>query len=147
MSLNIVASQITKSERWTKLYRVIHHLFLKDEFIHIEDYNKMVNEMNARISALEASLQAELAKIQAGLSTHIHMVPQAISGVLPSQPAAAPPYTSAYQPTKAVVPVTVAMQRTDLKLMATGPAKAPLADGVAPDKALANSTIIADIGV
>lgn len=147
MSRNLITSQVTKSERWTKLYRMIHHLFLKDEFIHIEDYNKMVNEMNARITALETSLQAELKKIQLGLSTHFHIAPQAPSGAIPTQPPSKPPYTSAYKATKAVVPVTVAMQKTDMSLMATGPATAPLADGTSPDQSLANSTIAADIGI
>lgn len=145
-SVNILASQFTKAERWLKLYRTIHHLFLKDEFVHITDYNQMVSEMNARITAVEASNKAELSKIQAGLSSHFHMVPQSPSGTLPSQPPAGVPYTAAPQPSKPVVPVRTAMEMHDAALMSTGPAKAPLADGISPDQLSANSTIISDIG-
>jgi hypothetical protein len=147
MSANILASQVTKSERWTKLYRMIHHLFLKSEFIHIEDYNQMVKEMNTRIATIESKMNTELAKIQAGLASHIHMVPQAIAGTLPSLPPSAPPYTATPQPTNPVVPVTIAMERTDAMYMSMGPALAPLASGVAPDQLTANQTIISDIGI
>ena len=145
-SANIIKSQVTKSERWLKLYRTIHHLFLKDEFVHVTDYTKMVAEMNARIAAVEAKSTAELAKVAAGLASHFHLVPQAPSGTLPSAPPAAPPFVATPQPSKPVVIDKTAMEAYDAALMATGPAQAPLADGIAPDQTLANTTIVADIG-
>jgi hypothetical protein len=144
-SANIIKSQITKSERWLKLYRTIHHLFLKDEFVHVTDYTKMVAEMNARITAVEAKATTEIAGLAAGLTTHFHMVPQAITGTLPSAPAA-PVFTATPQPSKPVVIDKTAMGAYDAALMSTGPAQAPLADGIAPDQLLANTTVISDIG-
>lgn len=144
---NIVSSQFTKSERWLKLYRTIHHLFLKDEFIHKKDYEQMLRDMNTRMQSLETGLMQELTKVQLGLATHFHMVPQAPTGTLPSAPPASPPYTSTFKVTQPIVPVTIGMDAQDAALMGTGPAKAPLADGIAPDQATANSTIIADIGI
>lgn len=153
MSPNIIASQFTKSERWTKLYRMIHHLFLKDEFVHIEDYNKMVADMNARILTVEtnanASIQAAVAQITATVLGHIHVVPQAPAGTLPSGPGVitTPPMVTPPAPAPAVVPVTIAMERTDAMYMATGPATAPLSGGFAQDQLTANMTIVSDIGI
>lgn len=148
MSPDIISSQITKSERWTKLYRTIHHLFLKDEFVHIEDYNKMVQEMNARILQVEtnanASISAAVTAIQTAIVGHTHG-----TGVGPSGPGIipAPPLVTPPAPAPSVVPVTIAMQRTDAKYMSIGPAKAPLSSGIQPDQLMANSQIISDIGI
>lgn len=146
---NFSTSQITKSERWLKLYRTIHHLFLKDEFIHVADYNQMVTEMNTRITELETKLTVELTKLALGLSTHIHMAPQAPAGTLPTTPPTAPlpVYSPGLSPTKPVVPVTTGMQTADSALMATGPAVAPLSEGMSAQEISANTTIISDIGV
>lgn len=146
---NIIPSQVTKAERWTKLYRSIHSLFLKDEFIHIKDYNQMVTEMNARITELETKLTAELAKLATGLSAHFHMAPQAPTGTLPTTPPIAPlpVYAPAYVPTKPVTPVTIGMEARNAQLLGLGPATAPLAGGISQDELLANTTIKADIGV
>lgn len=148
-SANIIKSQITKSERWFKLYRTIHHLFLKDEFVHITDYTKMVAEMNARIAAVEATSTAELAKVATGLATHVHPVttaggPTNQAGI--AAPAVAPPFIAVPAPSKPVIIDKTAMEAYDAALMSTGPAQAPLADGIAPDQLLANTTIISDIG-
>jgi hypothetical protein len=142
---NIVTSQFTKSERWLKLYRIIHHLFLKEEFIHTVDYNLMVTQMNARITELEVKLLTELTSRDLRFATHFHIAPQAPVGTLPTLPPTIL-YKNTLAPTKPVVPVTTAMQAADAALMATGPAQAPLADGISPDELRANSTIIADIG-
>jgi len=148
-SPNIVTNQVSTKERWLKLYRKIHNMFLKDEFIHIVDYNKMVTEMNARFAELETKLTAELTKVQVGLATHIHNAPQAPAGTLPTTPPILPlpPYQMAYAPTKPIVPVTTAMQQTDLALQATGPGVAPLGDGLSVTAELASTTAISDIGV
>lgn len=143
---NFSTSQITKSERWLKLYRTIHHLFLKDEFIHIADYNKMVTEMNTRITELEAKLTKELTAIALGLSLHVH------SSTAPGQPtsppiAPVPAYAPGFAPTKPVIPVTTAMQTTDSTLMAIGPAVAPLSEGISAQEIAANTAIITDIGI
>lgn len=119
---------------------------MKDEFIHIDDYKKMVEDMNKRISELEQTLQTELTSIQAGLSSHIHIAPQAPGGALPTQPPAAPPYTSAFKPTKPIVTVNVAMQKYDAALQKTGPATAPIPAAASADDAKAAAQLRSDIG-
>ena len=152
MSANLLPSQITKSQRWDKLYRIIHHLFLKHEFVHIDDYNKMVKEMNARIQMVEAnanaSIAAAVAALQATIIGHFHPAPQAPAGIIPTGPGVivAPAIVTPPPPSVEVVPVTIAMEREDAKLMAKGPALAPLAGGVHPDQSLAEITIRSDIG-
>lgn len=141
---NYSKSQITKDQRWDKLYRTIHHLFLKDEFIHIADYNQMVTEMNTRITELETKLTKELTAIASGLSLHVH------SSTAPGQPTSppiAPAYAPGFVPTKPVVPVTTAMDAADAKYLAFGPAVAPLSEGISAQEIAANTSIILDIGV
>lgn len=142
---DFAASQYTKGERWRKLYRVIHHLFLKDEFIHIDDYKKMVNDMNNRIKDLEQKVNTELRNIQSGLSSHFHQAPQAPSGILPTKPPEAPPYTATTISTNEVIVDNSKMLKKDNELMLQGPAKAPLADRSGAQEQLANATIQSDI--
>lgn len=147
---NLAASQSTKGERWDKLYRKIHNKYLVDEFVHIDDYNKMVDDMNARIKALEDMVTQELSKVQQGLASHAHKVStqgSAAAQVGDAYPPASPPYTSAMTPTQPVVPVTTAMQKADQELLLQGPAQAPLIDSTDPDSAAANASIVQDIGV
>ena len=148
----IITSQITKAERWLKLYRVIHHLFLRQEFPHIQDYNRAIDEINAKIATLEAninqSIQNAVQQISIAVQGHTHIVPQTPAGVTTSSPGmlTAPPIFSPVPSTPKVIPLTVFMELADSALMGTGPAVAPLASGVAPDQVVANSTIVADIG-
>ncbi len=147
MSPSIISSQITKAERWVKLYRTIHHLFLQFEFVHIEDYNLMVQQMNARILAVEtnanASIAAAVTAIKTAIVGHTHATGVGPSGpgIIPVSPLLVPP-----APAPPVVPVLTAMLRTDSQLMSLGPASAPLASGVEPDQLMANTQIIGDIG-
>lgn len=146
MSPNVLASQVTKSERWTKLYRVIHHLFLKDEIVHVDDYKKMLSELNKRIDQLNKKLDANLTNLKVQFDTHNHIAPQAPSGAIPTQPPLVK-LTVDKTPIAPVVYVDAALKAQDAKQMATGPAKAPLANGSSPDQILANSTIASDIGI
>jgi hypothetical protein len=146
MSLNIVASLFTLDERWTKLYRTIHHLFLRKEFIHIQDYNFMVQEMNNRISVIETKLNTELQKIALGMMTHVHPSPPAPVNPVITGPVAAAPYTPGFSPTPLVKPQTTFMEQADAVLQSLGPAQAPLADGIAPDQLQANTKIRSTIG-
>lgn len=150
---NLLASNITISERWMKLYRTIHTLFLKYEFIHIEDYTQMVNEMNARITTVEAnansSIAAAVTALQAAIVGHNHIAPQAPSGAIPTGPGiiTAPPIVTPPPPATLVVPVRVGMERADATLQAQGPALAPLSPVYSAAQALANTKIKLDIGV
>lgn len=154
MLRNLVASEITKSERWLKLYRVIHNLFLKDEFIHIQDYKKMIFDMNLRITQVEANASAALSAAVSGLSgmvtAHTHMV--ATAGGPTNQAGsttatiATPPVLSPAPKVPEVQIVDIGMKQMDAMLMATGPAMAPLADGFSSDQISANRVILTDIG-
>jgi hypothetical protein len=146
MSPNILASQITKAERWTKLYRIIHHLFLKNEIVHVEDYKTMLSELNRRIDQLNKKLDANLMNMKVQFDSHIHVAPQAASGVLPTQPPTVP-LTIDKTPITPVLYIDTALKAQDSMQMATGPAKAPLSGGSSPDQILADSTIISDIGI
>lgn len=145
----VTSSQITKAERWVKLYRTIHHLFLREEFIHKNDYAQMMTEMNARITAIEALMTSELSKVAAALVSHTHPVvtnggPTTQAGIAGPSPAV---FTPAPQPTKPPVPATIHMEAADAFLVGLGPAQAPLSDGMSADKLRANTTILTDIGV
>lgn len=152
---NVLASDITKSQRWDKLYRIIHHLFLRNEFVHIEDYKKMVLDMNTRIATVEANAQAALSSaitaIVAMNAAHTHPVVTAggptnqagsTTGVIQT-----PPQLPATPKAPEVVISDAGMVRADAALMAAGPALAPLAGGFSSDQVAANRTIIADVGI
>lgn len=147
MSPNVAASQITKTERWNKLYRIIHHLFLRNEFIHKDDYLQMVKEMNARFATLEAMVVAELGKVQIGLSTHVHPSPPApVNPVVTGPPGPLPPYTSAAKVGTIITPIVTNMYNEDLRLLGLGPAKAPLSIGVSSDELTSNADSITTVG-
>lgn len=146
MSRNILASQVTKSERWTKLYRIIHHLFLKNEIVHVDDYKTMLGELNKRIDQLNKKLDSNLTNMKAQFDSHTHVAPQAPSGAIPTQPPVVP-LTVDQTPIAPVTYVDAALKAQDARQMATGPATAPLADGVSPEQTLANSTVVSDIGI
>jgi len=143
---NIITNKLAVQERWIKLYRKIHNLFLKDEFIHKADYLKTVAELNARIAELEGKITSELLLIQLGLNTHFHIAPQAPAGSLPTAPPVPPPYTSGFSPTKPVIHKTTTMDLTDNSLKSLGPATAPLGDGSSIEAQKANITATSDIG-
>ena len=145
LNSNFATSKVAPQERWLKLYRKIHNLFLKDEFIHTVDYNQMVTEMNARITELETKLVTELAARDAAYATHFHLAPQAPTGQLPTLPPTVP-YVHSLTPTKPVVPVVTAMTQTDAAYQAMGPAFAPIGDGLGVEATLATTTSQSEVG-
>jgi hypothetical protein len=81
-ALNLVGSKITVAERWLKLYRKIHFLFLQFDFTNRNDFEFSIQTLNTRITTLETNIQATLAQINAKLSTiethgktHTHIAP------------------------------------------------------------------------
>lgn len=171
-SPNIVTSKISPAERWLKLYRKIHNLFLSKEFVHIIDYNQMVTEMNLRITTIEqtynAALAAQAEQIQAltaHASTHTHPVSTNVTasgsngagpvnstgtGTGTAAPASSPAPAVAAPVgsfTPPVIPVVTAMQATDAAWMASGPAIAPLGDGFSKEAITATYTALSDVGL
>jgi len=147
LSPNIAGSKITIAQRWQKLYRTIYHTFLKSDFTHKDDYAQDLAQLNARVTELETKITTELTKIQIGLSTHIHTAPQAPAGALPTTPPPAPPYTSGFSPTKPVIHKDTFLEQKDALLQATGPALAPLGDGISPEAQIASLQSKQDIGL
>ena len=149
---NFVTSKIAPQERWLKLYRKIHNLYLKDEFIHKQDYLLTLNQLNARITAVETAMNAGFVALKAStetaILTHIHTVPQAPAGALPSGPGTPLASLPAAVPSAAPVVqhMTTFMDQTDLALQATGPAQAPLGDGASVTALQATRTAVSQVG-
>ena len=139
---NVVQGRASIAERWIKLYRKIHNLFLKDEFIHKADYLLTLKQLNARISALEAATGAA---INAAIVGHTHQAPQAPAGTLPTTPGIA---NGSFGPptSPAVEHLTTQMEATDATLQALGPPFSPIPTGVSPEVQAAGAQQAADIG-
>jgi len=128
LELNLFKSKIAVSERWFKLYRRIHNLFLSKEFIHIEDYKLMFNQLNTRIDNLNQKLDANLNNIAVTFGTHVHVAPQAPGGAIPTMPPGSP-LTVDVTPNPPVPYVDAAMVAADATWAGLGPASAPLGTG------------------
>jgi hypothetical protein len=124
--VNIATSQAATAERYLKLYRELHNLYLKDDFVNFQDFGLALSELNLRIDTLEQQLISQLKSIEIGLSNHVHIVPQAPAGALPSNPPLVPPYISALAATKPVPQGRSFADNRNLILQATGPAITPL---------------------
>lgn len=145
LNANFLTSTVAPQERWLKLYRKIHNLFLSKEFIHTIDYNLMVTQMNGRITELELKLAAELAARDIRFNTHVHPSPQAPTGqLLTLMPVVA--YKHAVTPTKPVVPVVDAMDLAVATYEGMGPAFAPIGDGIGVEARLAEVTARTQVG-
>ena len=147
MSPNIVTSKLSVSERWLKLYRKIHNLFIKNELVHILDYQNTIGQLNARIAALESHYNAELKAIKLMHNTHVHLYSPGPSAPVPS----APPTVQAIDTPPLVTPVTTtptaAMAQYDAVLQGTGPATAPLGDGLSIEAQKATIQARSDVGI
>ena len=163
MSLDIalnLASSKSKSERWIKLYRKIHNLFIREELAHTKDVDLAVKQLDARITQVEANLNAAIAAVNTSLTSainviqaHTHSVttvggPTAQAGNAAISPATIP----APQPPKAsaVKPVqyeTKFMEAADMKLFLQGPASAPFMPRSTLEDTKASITAISDIGI
>ena len=153
LSPNILGSKLTISERWIKLYRLLFNKFLKKDFVELEDYKMMFTQLNGRITQLEAamnnSIMATNNNIQSAIAMHTHMAPQAPAGVI--QTMAGQMMGSIPQPPNSKIAETKFVE-TNMKIKsdayrATGPALAPLGDGISPEAAQATSQSTSDIGL
>ena len=149
---NVIQGRASIAERWIKLYRKIHNLFLKDEMVHKEDYLLTLKQLNARISTVEANMAASVsslsASINAAIAGHTHQAPQAPSGTLPTSPGIPNGSFGAPAPatTPAVEHLTTIMDATDQALQALGPPFSPIPTGVSPEVQAAGAQQAADIG-
>ena len=76
---NLATSKIAPVERFLKLYRKLHDLFLQSDFTNRKDHETAVKQINIRIDTLERNINSTLSQITASLSnilihanTHIH---------------------------------------------------------------------------
>lgn len=142
----VTSSSQAPAQRWRKLYRKIHDLFLQDEFVHIDDYKLMVRQMNDRISIIETKINTELQKIAQGVSAHTHPSPPAPVNPVVTAPPAVPPYTPGFEPTKEVQLTDKAMKAENRKLQAEGPALSPLGGGQSKESLLASREAASNVG-
>ena len=77
MSLDAVlnlASSRSKAERWRKLYRKLHNLFIKSELAHTKDVELAIRQLDARITQVEANLNAAVAAVNTSLTSAINVI-------------------------------------------------------------------------
>lgn len=153
LSPNIGTNKVSIAERWRKLYRTIFNMFLKKDFVHIKDFKLFEQQMNARFATLEANMTAAIAATNANISiaqlNHTHPSPQAPAGVLVTGPGTpVGPIPPVPTPTTPAINIkdTFAQQQDAIQ-QATGPAIAPLGDGISPEAQKASITITQDIGL
>ena len=116
-------------ERFSKLYRKLHHLFIVEELTHVDDFKREIDNLHKRIDQLNSKLDSNLQKISQIVNSHFHLVPQAPAGTLPSQPIQAKLIADS-SPVVRVPFSTIEMTTENLKQLAKGPALAPLAAGL-----------------
>ena len=131
-------------ERFSKLYRKLHHLFIVEELTHIDDFKREIDQLHKRIDQLNAKVDANNQKMAQAMASHIHMVPQAITGKLPSEPT----LTLLVPDSSPVVRIpysNVEMTTENFKQLAKGPALAPLAAGLDKTTIIANANSVGKI--
>ncbi len=132
---NMVGSKITVAERWLKLYRKIHFLFLRNDFTNRKDFEFTINQINLRMDTMEANILSMLSQQQAQITaltlhggTHFHIAPQAPAGTLPTTPAIVPPIVgpAAFLKSPPALTTTTFVEQRDAILQATGEPVVPL---------------------
>lgn len=145
-SANIATSKLAMSERWLKLYRKIHNLFIKDELVHVGDLQVMLQDINAKIAMLNTKLDANLTNLKAQLDSHTHIAPQAPTGTLPTTPPVVPTIVDLTPITPTPYTNAIMVQTDEMyRLMPT--AIAPMADGASVESVAASSEAISNIGL
>lgn len=153
LSPDIVTSKISTATRWLKLFRTLYHLFLRNTFIHVADYLVDLQALNARITAVEASVNSSIVAVKADVTTsiltHTHIAPQAPAGDIPTGPGipTTPPTPAIPSAAPLVVHVEAALNALDATLQGTGPSAAPLGQGISLEAQKARIGIRQDIGV
>jgi len=149
LPLSNIQSRSSINERWLKMYRKIHNLFLRNDYVHVDDYKLMLSQLNTRISELESKLNANITTTNANINkavlghTHICSAPTSSSGPGVSTAPASPPPASA---TKPVEYSQTNLEARDRSLQATGPGVAPLMNGTSAEEAAASAQSVQDIG-
>lgn len=147
-SPQIASLRTATQERWLKLYRKIHNMFIKDELVHIDDFKTEINNIHKRIDQLNAKLDSNLANIAASHNSHTHQwtggnAGGPVGGITAPTPAPFNPDPTAIVRTPFV---DKNMQAYDRALQSTGPAMAPISTTASTDDAKAAIQARSDIG-
>ena len=151
MPLSGIAVSFSVKERFFKLYRKLHNLFIAKELTHVGDVKLAVKTLHMRIDALQAMVNSNMSMMSGQMGSvvtmvgsHTHIVataggPAAQTGsASPSGVAMSlkPPEVSA----SAETPYATTMMETyDNALRGLGPAMAPMAIGADPSTLIANT--------
>lgn len=149
LSPNIATNKLSIAQRWQKLYRTIYNAFLKRDFVHIKDFKLFEQQLNTRLATMEANTTAQILATNVNIElrtlahTHTSTVPGNPTG--PGLPAGPLPKVPA--PTTPALAIKDGFaQQQDALQQATGPAVAPLGDGMTSEAQLASTTITQDVG-
>lgn len=133
---NAAGSKVTIAERWIKLYRKIHNLFLKKDFTNRQDFEFTVKQLNLRIDSLEQQLNTAINALNTKFSVfethynaHTHVSPPAPVNPVVTAPTVpslvpAPPATSPV--TQQARTTTQFVEQRDTILQSTGEAVVPV---------------------
>jgi hypothetical protein len=147
-SPQIISSRSATQERWYKLYRKIHNIFIKDELVHIDDFKTEISNIHKRIDQLNAKLDSNLANVAASHNSHTHQwaggnAGGPVGGVTVPTPVAFTPDASPIVKTPFV---DKNMQAYERALQSTGPGMAPIVATASTDDAAAAAQARSDIG-
>ena len=143
-------------QRFDKLYRKLHNLYIAKELTHVEDVKLAISLIHKRIDAIQAQVNAnmsmvsgQVASVMQAVGTHSHMVTTA-GGPTNQAGTAAPSGVSialkAPEPsqTQGTEYTTKTMEIEDLNWFLSGPVLAPMGIGTDLDTVLANTASAKD---
>lgn len=67
-SANMAGTNVTVAERWLKMYRKIHNLFLRHDFTNRNDFEFTLEQINLRITQLETNVTKAVTEFNARIS-------------------------------------------------------------------------------
>jgi hypothetical protein len=140
-SPQIVGSKTATQERWFKLYRKIHNIFIKDELVHVDDFKAEIKNLHKRIDQLNQKLDTNMTNLAAILNSHIHTAPLGPTS---------PPTSGVFSPDSMPIPTVPFtdpnMQAYEKALQSLGPGMAPISTTASTDDAAAALQARSDIG-
>lgn len=146
----ILDSKKTVMERFKKLYRTLYIQFINKDTMHKKDLQKIIEQLNLRISTLETNINIGFKAIDAAipiaLVAHTHTVTSPGSPSGPGIPVSAaaptpPSITTGLEATINSLSKTEAQLNARIgELAGQGPSTAPYADGFDPAIVNANVT-------
>lgn len=151
LSSNEVSSQQAVGERWQKLYRRIHNLYIFQELVHIKDFLREIKHIHKRIDDLNIKVDSNVETLTQAHNNHMHIVNTA--GSPTAQTGTASPTPAKSFADKSPIAFTpfedTEMQAEDRFWFNQGLAKVPFADSTGVDGTKASAgiaTLLAEEG-